>query len=174
MNILIVIDMLNGFCRKGYPLSLPQSTSKIEKYIISKIIETNQIGGRVIFVCDNHTIDDPEINNPYPQHCMHGTNQAEIIDDLQPFANNENVVVKNTLSIFYNTTLQYLLNESDSIDVEVTGVCTEICVLFAIYELRIRGYRVSVSSNGVLPLDSSKQEEYLNYFENNLGAKVCK
>ena len=35
MKVLIVVDMLKGFCRPGYPLSLPQSTGDIEKYILS-------------------------------------------------------------------------------------------------------------------------------------------
>ena len=37
MKVLITIDLLNGFYRKGYPLSLPDSTAGIEKYIASRI-----------------------------------------------------------------------------------------------------------------------------------------
>jgi nicotinamidase-related amidase len=57
-------------------------------------------------------------------------------------------------------------------EIEITGVCTDICDLFAVYELRIRGYNVFVSKQGVLPLDKTKQIEYLQYFQNRLGARI--
>jgi nicotinamidase-related amidase len=151
MKILIIIDMLNGFCRKGYPLSLPDSTVEIEKYIANRSIDTCQQGGKVIFVCDSHSLTDPEIGAPYPPHCMKDTIEAEIIDELKPLAEKSIVLTKNTLSIFLNTGLEKLLQEFHPTEVEVSGVCTDICDLFAVYELRIRGYNVFVSPNGVLP-----------------------
>ncbi len=172
MKILIIIDMLNGFCRKGYPLSLPASTSDIENYIAARISEVLNENGKVIFVCDSHSPTDPEIGNPYPPHCMEGTIEAEIVDTLKPFADKAIVLKKNTLSIFLNTDLEHILNESKPAQIEVAGVCADICDLFAVYELRIRGYTVSVSQQGVLALDSDKQNEYLDYFKNRLGAIV--
>lgn len=172
MRVLIIVDMLKGFCRKGYPLSLPDSTSDIEKYIASKITEIQQQEGKVIFICDSHSLSDPEIGNPYPPHCMTGTIEAEIIDELKTFADKSIVLAKHTLSIFLNTGLETYLQEFNPTEVELTGVCTDICDLFAVYELRIRGYNVFVSQKGVLPLDSGKQSEYLDYFKNRLGAKI--
>jgi nicotinamidase-related amidase len=172
MKLLIIIDMLNGFCRKGFPLSLPDSTSDIEKYIANRIIQIQNEGGKTIFVCDSHTKDDPEIGNPYPPHCMKGTVEAEIIDELKSFSVKSFVLKKNTLSIFFNTGLEKLLLKIKPTEIEVTGVCTDICDLFAVYELRIRGYNVLVSEKGVLPLDSMKQKEYLDYFKFRLGARI--
>ncbi|MBK9271927.1 MAG: cysteine hydrolase [Saprospiraceae bacterium] len=172
MKVLIIIDMLKGFCRKGFPLSLPDSTADIENYIASKISETHQQGGKVIFVCDSHSLTDPEIGNPYPPHCMTGTVEAEIIDELKLLADKSIVLTKHTLSIFLNTGLEKYLREFKPTEVELTGVCTDICDLFAVYELRIRGYNVFVSSKGVLPLDPNKQTEYMDYFKNRLGAKT--
>lgn len=169
-KVLIVIDMLNGFCREGYPLSLSNSTTEIEKYIASKIFETNNAEGKVIFVCDSHLVSDPEIGNPYPPHCMKGTIEAEIIDALKPLADKSIVLTKNTLSIFLNTGLDEVLKDFNPTEVEVSGVCTDICDLFAVYELRIRGYSVFVSKKGVLPIAPEKQAEYLEYFKNRLGA----
>lgn len=70
MKVLIIIDMLKGFCRKGYPLSLPDSTERIEQYIASRIKQIQNDGGKIIFVCDRHSLTDREIGNPYPPHCM--------------------------------------------------------------------------------------------------------
>ena len=172
MKVLIIIDMLNGFCRKGYPLSLPDTTIDIEKYITTKIFEAHQREGKVIFVCDSHSLTDPEIGNPYPPHCMKGTVEAEIIDELKPLADKSIVLTKNTLSIFLKTGLEKYLQEFKPTEVELTGVCTDICDLFAVYELRIRGYNVFVSHKGVLSLDPTKQNEYLDYFKDRLGART--
>lgn len=172
MKVLIIIDMLKGFCRKGYPLSLPDSTQDLEAYIAHTIAETHQQGGKVIFICDSHNLTDPEIGNPYPPHCMKGSVEAEIIDELKPLADQSIVLTKTTLSIFLHTGLEHLLIELHPTEVEVTGVCTDISDLFAVYELRIRGYPVFVSSKGVLPLDSGEQTAYLDYYRDRLGARV--
>lgn len=172
MKTLIIIDMLNGFCRQGYPLSLPASTADIENYIAARITQTINENGKVIFVCDSHSPTDPEIGNPYPPHCMEGAIQAEIVDTLKPFTDKAIVLKKNTLSIFLNTGLENILNDIQPSQIEVAGVCADICDLFAVYELRIRGYAVSVSQKGVLALDSDKQNECLDYFKNRLGAII--
>ena len=172
MKVLIVIDMLNGFCRKGYPLSLPDSTAEIEIYIASKIHQIHKEGGQVFFLCDNHSLTDPEIGNPYPPHCMKGSIEAEIIDELKPLAEKSMILKKNTLSIFLNTGLDKLLKKFKPTEVEVTGVCTDIVDLFAVYELRIRGYNVFISSEGILPLDSGRQTEEMEFFKLRLGART--
>ncbi|MDP1728462.1 MAG: isochorismatase family cysteine hydrolase [Bacteroidota bacterium] len=172
MKVLLVIDLLKGFCRKGYPLSLADSTLVMENYIINRIEKYFAASDKVIFVCDNHSISDPEINNPYPPHCMHGSTESEIVDELESYATKSTVLYKNTLSIFLNTGLEEILKKLKPTEIEVTGVCTEICDLFAVFELRIRGYNVFISSKGVLPLDSKVQNEFINYYKNRLGAKV--
>lgn len=172
MEVLIVIDMLNGFCRQGYPLSIPSSTFKIENYIKDRIQRVGATNGKVIFVCDSHLMTDPEIGHPYPPHCMKGTLEAEIIEELRSLAAKAIVLTKNTLSIFLNTGLHELLETTKPSKVEVAGVCTDICVLFAVYELRIRGYNVFVSHEGVLSLTPTKQSEFLDYFRDRLGVQV--
>lgn len=174
MKVLIIIDMLNGFCREGYPLSLPVSASETEDYIVSRIKKTNEEGGKVIFVCDNHTFADPEIGDPYPPHCMAGTEEAEIVDTLLPFAKNAIVLKKHTMSILLNTGLEEILMKLNPEEIEIAGVCTDICDLFAVYELRIRGYHVFVSPDGVLALEQDKQEVFLDYYKRLLGARVGK
>lgn len=170
-DVLIVVDMINGFCRKGYALSLKQDTSHIEEYISSRATKVLNNGGKIIFCCDSHTSDAPELKQ-YPPHCMKGSVECEIVDTLKPFIKESKVVLKNTLSIFYKTNLDKILNKIRPKRIEIVGVCTDICDLFAVYELRNRGYEVFVSYEGVLPLDIDKQNDYLNYFITKLGAEV--
>lgn len=174
MKILIIIDMLNGFCREGYNLSLPNYNADIETYIKKQIEKYLSNGDKIIFMCDNHKLSDPEINNPYEPHCMEGTVEAEIIDTLSGYKKDAfKIIPKHTLSIMYKTELESILQELNPDEIELVGVCTDICDLFAVYELRIRGYKVVVSKKGVLPLYIDKQESFLEYFEKVLGATVC-
>ena len=174
MEVLIIIDMLNGFCRKGYPLSLPLPTKSIEKYIENRIKQTIKNKGKIIFLCDSHELIDPEINNPYLPHCMKNTEESEIVESLKKYIKFSTVLTKNTLSIFHKTGLEELLETLKPDEIEISGVCTDISDLFAIYELKIRGYKVIVNNKGVLPLEFKDQDFFLNYFEKNLGAKVIK
>jgi nicotinamidase-related amidase len=148
------------------------STSNIEDYISKRIEQTFSEGGQVIFVCDSHKLSDPEIYNPYPPHCMEGSEEAEIIDTLKIYTDKAIILKKHSLSIILDSGLENILKETNPIEIEITGVCTDICDLFAVYDLRIRGYNVFVSNKGVLPLDPTKQTEYLDYFKYKLGART--
>ncbi len=174
MKILIIIDMLNGFCRKGFPLSLPFETESIEKYIEERIKQTIATGGKVIFLCDSHKLDDPEINDPFPPHCMKDTPEADIVEPLIKYVRGSTVLSKNTLSILYGTGLEELLKELNPEEIEISGVCTDVAVLFAVYELKIRGYKVMVNKNGALPLEFDNQDFFLGYFEKILGVNVIR
>jgi len=172
MKLLIIIDLLNGFCRNGNPLSLPTSTLSIEKEIEKRIETYIKRKDKIIFVNDAHSKNDSEINDPYPPHCLIGTKEAEIIDSLRKYSNKNNTITKNTLSILYNTDLNGILEKVKPTEIEITGVCTDICVLFAVYELKIRGYNIIVNKNGVQPLKVENQEFFLNYMRDLLGAKL--
>lgn len=172
MKVLLVIDLLNGFCRKGYPLSLPESTAAVEEYAAIRIKQIQQERGKVIFIGDSHSMSDPEIGHPYKPHCLEGTEEAEIVDTLKPLAEKSIVLKKNTLSIFLNTGLDKLLKRFKPSEVEVIGVCTDLSDLFALFELKVRGYNVFISPEGVLSLEPGKQLEDLDYFMNRLGART--
>lgn len=171
MDLLIIIDMLNGFCRKGFPLSLQSPTSLIEDYIKNQILDFQKSNNKYLFICDNHSNDAPEFKQ-YPPHCLNGTQEAEIIDTLIQFSNNNNIVYKNTLSIFYNTSLEKWLNKHKPKNIHITGVLTDICVLFAAYEFRNMGYNTYIHKKGIQALNEDKQSYFTEYIRDFLGAEL--
>lgn len=171
MDCLIVIDMLNGFCRPGYPLSESESTVELEKFIVQKIKIYQAERKPVIFCCDSHTENDPEFKQ-YPKHCMRGTVEAEIIDTILPFVGNSSVIPKTTLSPFIDTDLESLLNKINCKRVEIVGVYTDICITQAVGELRNRGYLVTVPEKGVMATVPEKQAFFLSYMKTVLGADI--
>ena len=103
---------------------------------------------------------------------MEGTTEAEIINTLSDYKKNAIILHKHTLSIMYQTGLEPILQGLNPDEIELVGVCTDICDVFAVYELRIRGYKVTVSEQGVLPFKPNNQKIFLDYFKDFLGVKI--
>jgi len=119
-TMLVIIDINNGFARGGALYSdrvesLITPIEELSKYILEK-------NGTVIAFTDCHTEESPEFCS-YPQHCMRGTTESEIIDELK--ALDIKVIEKNSTNGF----LEEAFNMDANIEnVIVVGDCTDICV----------------------------------------------
>jgi len=127
-------------------------------------------GDAVIFVCDRHARDDPEFRL-YPAHCVKGSWEAEIAGEL-PVPESARLIPKTTLDPFYKTDLGRLLEWLGPEQVEVVGVCTNICVLLAVAGLAVREVPTVVPRKGVATFDADAHEYALGQIESVFGAKV--
>jgi len=147
-KVLIVVDMVNGFVREG-----ALADNHIEGTIASQVAlikKYQEEGNLVIFIKDTHTKDSVEHDRfGGALHCIEGTEETELIDELKPFENTENTITleKNSTSYIWaeNKEEGYnfvdVLNGLENVEeIEVVGCCTDICV-----------------TNGVLPM--------MNYFD---------
>lgn len=124
---LVVVDMVNGFINEG-PLSdlkirqiIPATVNLVEHFLDE--------GAPVIAFRDAHSPDAQEYGF-YPVHCLDGTSEAELIEELKPFEERMAVIKKNTTNGFFAPSFQaYLKANPDISDVYVCGCCTDICVL---------------------------------------------
>ncbi len=141
MKAIIVVDVLNGFCRTGNLASerLGSVVPGIRAYLEREVAA----GAALIFLADTHEPDDPEFAM-FPPHCVAGSGEEEIVDELRELAAAATVVRKRRYSGFFETDLDRLLAELAPDVVEVVGVCTDICVLHTVADLRNRDYRVVV------------------------------
>ncbi len=57
-------------------------------------------------------------------------------------------------------------------DLELTGVCTQICILYTAADARMRQYNVSVRKECVESFDEEAHLFALKEMENTLGVKV--
>jgi nicotinamidase-related amidase len=167
---LLVIDMLNGFLEPDGSLYCGDAAREIIPYVRQRIEEYEGQGEPVIFLCDRHAEDDPEFDL-YPAHCVRGTPEAEIVDEL-PVPEDAHVVDKTTLSPFYGTRLDEVLGEIGPDVVEVVGVCTNICILYAAMDLKVREYDVRVPRKGVATFDADAHEYALQQMDEVFGAEV--
>ncbi|AEG15055.1 isochorismatase hydrolase [Desulfofundulus kuznetsovii DSM 6115] len=173
-NVLIVIDMLKDFIDADGALNCGEKGREIVPFVVEKVKEFMAQKEPVIFVMDAHDPEDPEFSR-FPVHCVYGTPGAGLIDELAsmveeyPFAIK---VPKTRYSGFFRTNLNKILEDLNPAVVHVVGVCTNICVLYTVEELRNRDYRTVVYTKGVASFDEEAHRWALKQMETVLGAEI--
>jgi nicotinamidase-related amidase len=169
-NALIVIDMLNDFLDPGGSLYVGAQAREIIPFVAQKIAAFRAQGHGVIFVCDAHTIDDPEFG-AFPAHAVKGSWGAGIIPELTP-APCDYRVDKTRHSAFDLTNLDDLLQEEQVEEVHLVGVLTSICILSTVQDLFHRKLPGLVYRQGVADTDPEAHAAALQQMQRDLGAKV--
>ncbi|MTI94127.1 MAG: cysteine hydrolase [Firmicutes bacterium] len=173
MHVLIVIDMQRDFVNPDGALSFP-GAQKLLAPIRERIREFRAANWPVITTQDWHAPDDLEFER-FPVHCVANTRGAELtaeIDDALAGYQNHSSIRKTRYSAFHDTGLQWLLAELNPELVEVVGVCTNICVLHTVEELRNRDIPTIVHTNSVDSFDQEAHKFALTHMQTILGAEV--
>ena len=124
-NVLVVVDMQRDFVDGA--LGTPEAVA-----IVPGVVEkVKAFSGKVIFTRDTHGEDylQSREGGLLPvAHCIRGTPGWELIDALQPYA--EEIIDKPT---FGSVTLGERMRELDAEEqigvITLIGVCTDICVI---------------------------------------------
>jgi len=167
---LLVIDMLRDFLEPEGALFCGPKARKIIPFVARQIETFHQAGDPVIFIADTHRPRDPEFNLFKP-HCIRGTKGAQIIPEL-PVQRGDIIVRKSRYSAFYKTRLDAILKRKKIAQVYVTGVCTSICVMDTVGDLRNRDYEVYVFRQGVADFDPRFHRFALERMARIYGAKI--
>lgn len=180
-RVLIVVDMQNDFVAEKGALS-SQAARDILPFVCSKVEETLAAGDEVVFTLDSHQEDDAEFAK-FPPHCLDGSWGHQLVPELQQLLS-ENVVdqvhlvKKNRYSGFYQTDLEEYLGlteeaERERVDeVELVGVCTNICCFFTAEELANRDVPTKVYAQGVASFDQDAHVFALSQMKTVLGAEI--
>ncbi len=166
---VIIEDMLRAFLEEGYSLYCGAEAREIIPNVQRLLKDLKEEGAAIIYLTDAHEPDDKEFQM-FPPHAVKGTKGAEIIPELSDYPGI--VVPKQSYSSFYDTNLDDVLAETQPDEVIVVGVCTDICVMYAVADLRNRGYLVTVYADCVASFDQAAHAFALKHIENVLGAKV--
>ncbi|MHB8693297.1 MAG: cysteine hydrolase family protein [Solirubrobacteraceae bacterium] len=173
---LLVIDMQNDFCDPSagtYALGAEQ----IIEPISSLIERARRTETPVIFTQELHRPDhldagrerDPGAGLPYPGgqaddplpiHCVEGTKGAEIVDELAPRPEDVRIG-KRRYSCFLGTDLQLLLSGLDIQTLLITGVCSNICVLWTAGDAYQLDYHVRVIEDCIAGTSPEEHEAAL-------------
>lgn len=125
---LIVVDMVNGFVRDG--ALHDEEIAKVIPRQIELIKQAKTEGKAIIFIKDTHDENAVEFDRFGGSHCVKGTNEAELVDELKPYENDEDtfVIEKNSTSFMEAPDFRRFIEEHpEIIEFDIVGCCTDIC-----------------------------------------------
>lgn len=127
-ELLIVVDMVNGFLKEG-ALADPKMeriTSEVVRLVKLYLNKQNKM---VAFIKDSHHENSLEFKK-FPIHCLEGTSESELIDELKPFESDALSYKKNSRSaIFAKGFMNDIIQMENLTKIIITGVCLDLCDL---------------------------------------------
>ncbi|MCU5746189.1 cysteine hydrolase [Staphylococcus sp. SQ8-PEA] len=177
---LIIVDYSNDFVAPDGALTCGKPGREIEQFIVNRIEEYNNSQDDIFFTMDLHYEEDtahPE-NDLFPPHNIIGTSGRELygrVNDIyQRIQYNDFVhfLDKTRYDSFSGTPLDLMLRERNIKDIEIVGVCTDICVLHTAVSAYNLNYNLTIPKRGVASFDENGHQWALNHFRNSLGAAV--
>ena len=119
-DLLVVVDMINGFCRTGN-LSSPRALALAEP--MQALVR--DFPGKTVFLCDKHHAGSAELAI-FPEHCTDNI-EIMVVDELIDFAEHC-AVYKNSTNGFFSF-LKDIQIDKQAKSVIIIGWCTDLCVL---------------------------------------------
>lgn len=148
---LVIVDLVNGFVKEGF-LNSPRIKGIVPSVVelLKKFKERNMT---VIAFADTHTPDSVELKN-YVQHCLAGTSESEIIEELQRIGGYTGFS-KNSTNGFLEEEFKKWYGQNEHIkNWIITGDCTDICILNFALTLKNDYNRRNIESRVIVPLRS--------------------
>lgn len=167
---LLLIDVINdlefpeGDDLLSFALPMADRLQKVKQ-------ECQGLGIPCIYVNDNFGKWRSDLNAQV-KHCLEdGVRGEQIVSLLRP-ATEDYFVLKPKHSGFFSTTLDLLLEHLGSQRLILTGLATNICVLFTANDAYQRGYELVVPSDCVAANTANQSEEALQQMHNVLKADI--
>jgi nicotinamidase/pyrazinamidase len=148
-NVLIVVDMLNGFLIEG-KLASPDAKRLIPN-IVNIVQRKKDQGWKILFLADNHKKNDLEFL-AFPEHCIEGTMETWVINELSEFVTISNYIPKTRYSGLFKTNLELILEEEKPDEIIIVGIYADICVLYTAAGIRNLDYKVTIPKDCTMTL----------------------
>lgn len=169
-GMLIVVDMVNGFVEEG--VLHDKNIKKIIPRQIELIKEAHDKGYIVVFVKDTHNNNATEFERfGNTTHCIKGTSEAELIDELKPFEEMDDTISieKNSTSLMESPEFREIVRQAENLkEVNFVGCCTDICVfngamgLANYYDQWNREVDITVHEDAIATYSEDVRGEYVD------------
>ena len=166
---LIVVDMVNGFVNEG--VLHDKNIRKIVPRQLELLEEAEKKGSLIILVKDTHNKNATEFKRfGNTTHCIKGTSEAELIDELKPFEQKDNVITveKNSTSLMESPEFRKIVRQAENLkEVNFVGCCTDICVfngamgLANYYDEWNRDVTINVHEDAIATYSEDERGEYI-------------
>lgn len=145
-TMLFIIDMNNGFAKKGALYS-----DRVEALInpitnLAKILEAKNC--EIIAFTDSHNKDSIELRS-YPTHCLENDYESKIVDEISTIKNLK-VIPKNSTNGFFCLGDKNFKNIDNII---VVGDCTDICIYQFVITLKAYFNQNNIDKNIIVPMN---------------------
>jgi len=164
---VVVVDMQNGFCHPDGALYAPGSEDAIEP--VGEVVDAaREAGAAVVWTRDVHPpeqFDDAHYYDEFErwgEHVLEGSREAEIVDGLDPRAE-DLVVVKHTYDAFHETQLEGWLDAHGIDDLVICGTLANVCVLHTASSAGLRDYRPVLVEDAVGAIEDGHREYALEH-----------
>ncbi|NTV90151.1 MAG: cysteine hydrolase [Clostridiales bacterium] len=154
---LIIIDMNNGFARKG-ALKSPRVEALIPE-IAGLSAACRDRGIAMLALTDCHPVDSPEFGS-YPIHCVCGSEESEIVDELKAVGGYR-LIPKNSTNGFHEEAFKSWLLENGKLEnFIITGDCTDICIKQVALTLKTWFTMKNIKSRVIIPVEEIDTFDY--------------
>ncbi|MGI6109795.1 MAG: cysteine hydrolase family protein [Eubacteriaceae bacterium] len=182
MKALILIDYTNDFVAEDGKLTTGKPGQEIDPALAQAIHEADSAGDFIVAVNDIHYPDDtrhPE-SALFPPHNIAGTPGRDIYGEtgkafgqvMKDHPERCFLLDKMRYSAFEGTPLDILLRQNGITEIELTGVCTDICILHSAVSAYNLNYRTTVRPDRVASFNPAGHAFALEHFKNSLGFNV--
>jgi len=144
---LIVVDMINGFVKKG-ALASPNVLA-INQRIADLTAACVRSGIPVAALADCHTLSSPEFS-VFPAHCLEGSEESELTDELRA-AGRLTRIEKNSTNGMLEPQLKEWIRDNGSGVYVIVGCCTDLCVQQLALTLKTVHDRKNSTSRIIVP-----------------------
>ena len=161
--------MVNGFVNEG--VLHDKNIKKIVPRQLELLEEAEKKGSLIILVKDTHNKNATEFKRfGNTTHCIQGTSEAELIDELKPFEQKDNVITveKNSTSLMESPEFREIVRQAENLkEVNFVGCCTDICVfngamgLANYYDEWNRDVTINVHEDAIATYSEDEREEYV-------------
>lgn len=147
--ILFVVDMINGFCKKG-AMADPDIMNIVLP--ITELCKNMLPLKRTYFITDCHGEDDIEFKS-FPKHCLKGTEESKVVDELLKYVEQGFVIEKNSTNAFHSFINKDEFFKHCPEKIIITGCCTDICVMQFAISFKTFLNSMNLEKQVIVPID---------------------
>lgn len=167
---LLIIDIISDFefedGKELFTKALPMAY-RLAKF--KKKVKKHQIP--VIYINDNFSKWQEDFKQMVRYCLKENVRGKEIVKVLKP-AQDDFYILKPKHSAFYSTALNLLLKNLDVKTLILTGVSTDICILFTAGDAYMRDFRLFIPKDCVAAVKPENSKQALRYLEEVLKADI--
>ncbi|MBA2494849.1 MAG: cysteine hydrolase [Acidobacteria bacterium] len=166
--VLLLIDVINDF-EFSNGEKLFENAVPMAKKLAALKEKAKKANVPVIYVNDNFGKWQSDFRKLL-KHCLDKSVRGSRIAELLKPDGDDYFILKPKHSGFYSTTLETLLEHLNSKTLILTGVATDICVLFTASDAYMRDYKLIIPSDCVAAVERKENQHALKYLEKVLEA----